>query len=56
MTDLIKSSMLRIIDTIESRLGNMEAINNTDLANTVEIDYRQSWDYVENYIPNNTEK
>ena len=56
MTDLIKSSMLRIIDTIESRLGNMEAINNTDLANIVEIDYRQSWDYVENYIPGTIQK
>lgn len=56
MADLIKSCMLRIIDTIESTLGNIETINNSDLVGIVEIDYRQNWDYIKEYIPGMIQK
>ena len=56
MTALLKTCMLRIIDTIESRLGNIETINNSDLVSIVEIDYRQNWEYIKNYIPGMIQK
>ena len=51
MTDLIKTCMIRLIDTIESRFGNIESINTSDLTGIVEIDYRQNWEYIKDYKP-----
>jgi hypothetical protein len=56
MTELVKSSLLRIIDTIESRLGAIDAIDPSDLAAILEIDYRPNWDYVYGYIPGTIQK
>ena len=56
MTDLLKSNMIRIIDTIEFQLGNIETINESDLVNIVEIDYRQHWAYIASYLPGSIQK
>lgn len=56
MTDLLKSNMKRIIDTIESQLGDIETINESDLANIVEIDYRQNWNFIDSYLPGTIQK
>ena len=56
MTELIKSCMARLIDTIESNFGLIEFVNNSDLEPIVEIDFRQSWDYIQNYIPGTISK
>ncbi len=50
MTDLIKTCMLRVIDTIESRLGNVDAINTSDMVSIIDVDYRQNWEYIEGYV------
>jgi hypothetical protein len=56
MTELIKFCMARIIDTIESNLGFIEVASTSDIAALIEIDYRQSWDYIQNYSPGTISK
>ena len=43
-TDFLKTSMERILDTIEIRLGLLENIESSDLTNILEIDYSGSWE------------
>jgi len=50
-TDIIKTSMGLILDTIESRLGLIESVNHDDLGNILEINYTDAWEAIYNYIP-----
>lgn len=56
MMDLIKSNMLRIIDTIESQLGPVDQINPSVLTAILEIDYSPAWNYILEYIPGTLQK
>lgn len=49
--EVIKTCMRRLIDTIESNLGPIEVAATDELTGIVEIDYRQAWSAVENYLP-----
>jgi len=49
--DIIKTSMGLIVDTIESRLGLIESVNQDDLANILEINYTDAWVAIYNYTP-----
>jgi len=51
LTDFLKFSMERILDTIEMRLGPIEDIHSPDLRAILEIDYSQTWDQVYQYKP-----
>ncbi|MFU8844740.1 MAG: C10 family peptidase [Bacteroidales bacterium] len=50
MTDLIKTAMMGIIETIESKLGPVESINPATLSGITEIDYVPSWNYITGYV------
>lgn len=56
MTALIKLWISHTLDVIEAKFGSIESVNSTDLSAILEIDYRKSWDYIENYIPGSIKK
>lgn len=56
LAHLIKSRMLGIIHGIESRLGPVESVTTFELTAISRMDYRQSWDDIENYIPGTIQK
>ncbi|MBN3036610.1 MAG: C10 family peptidase [Bacteroidales bacterium] len=55
-TDIIKSSMAYLIDTIQSRLGPIEDVTVTALKPLLEIDYTGTWDAIYNYVPGTWKK
>lgn len=56
ITSVIKTCMTRIIDTVESRFGNLENVSLADMDMMTEIDYRPVWDLIDGYIPGSIEK
>jgi hypothetical protein len=51
MARLLKMLLTRIIGAIESRVGSIETVGAEELADFLEVDYRDSWNYVERYVP-----
>jgi hypothetical protein len=49
MAALLRSCMLRLITSIEEKMGTIETINPEDLDTLLEINYASSWDFLEKY-------
>jgi hypothetical protein len=49
LTALLKSCMLGVIETIESKLGPIEQVTPAAMGDILEINYASCWDYLENY-------
>ncbi|MBN1339103.1 MAG: C10 family peptidase [Bacteroidales bacterium] len=56
IASVIKTCMSRIIDTIESRFGNIDNVSPSDMDKMAEIDYRPVWDYIDSYTSGTIEK
>jgi hypothetical protein len=56
IASVIKTCMLRIIDTIESVFGNIASVSLASMDQITEIDYRPAWLFIESYQPGSLEK